>query len=133
MLLLQLAQELDDLRLHREVEGGGGLVEQDELGLERDGPGDGDALALAAGELVREALQDVVGHAGVDQRGLDAVDAVLGAGADVVDDQALLEEAAHAEAGVQRGEGVLEDDLHPRAERAERLAVEAVDARRRRR
>ena len=77
MLVLQLAQELDDLRLHREVEGGGGLVEQDELGLERDGAGDGEALALAAGEFVREALQDVVGHAGVDERRLDAGDAVL--------------------------------------------------------
>ena len=55
LLVLQLAQELDDLRLHREVERRRRLVEQDEFGLERDGAGDGDALALAAGELVRES------------------------------------------------------------------------------
>ena len=33
------------------VEGGGGLVEEHQLGLHRQRPGDGDALLLAAGEL----------------------------------------------------------------------------------
>ena len=54
--LLQVAQQLDDLRLHGHVEGRGRLVEHDELRLERHGAGDGDALALAAGEFVRVAV-----------------------------------------------------------------------------
>ena len=33
------------------VEGGSGFVEEEDLGIGEDGPGDGDALALAAGEL----------------------------------------------------------------------------------
>src|SRR5262249_44883081 len=37
------------------VEGGKGLVEEKDVGLEDDGAGEGDALALAAGELVRSA------------------------------------------------------------------------------
>ena len=64
-LVLQLAQQLDDLGLHRQVERRGRLVEEDELGLERDGAGDGEALPLPAGEFVREAVEDGVGHAGI--------------------------------------------------------------------
>lgn len=35
-----------------DVEGGDGFVGEDEFGLRGEGAGDGDALALAAGELV---------------------------------------------------------------------------------
>jgi hypothetical protein len=53
---LQVLEQVDDLRLDRDVEGRDGLVADDELGPQGQGPGDADALALAAGELVREAL-----------------------------------------------------------------------------
>ena len=53
---LQLAQEIDDLRLHRHVERRGRLIENQEFRLEHERPGDGDALALAARELVRVAV-----------------------------------------------------------------------------
>ena len=43
----------DDLRLHRDVERGGRLVGDDELGLRRQREREHDALAHAAGELVR--------------------------------------------------------------------------------
>ena len=52
---LQVAQEVDDLALHRKVERRGRLVEQDEFRIEHQRAGDGDALALAAGEFVRES------------------------------------------------------------------------------
>jgi hypothetical protein len=55
--LLQVAQQVDDLRLHRHVERAGRLVEHDEPRLQHQRPGDGDALALAAGELVRIAVR----------------------------------------------------------------------------
>ena len=54
--LLQVAQQVDDLRLHRHVERRGRLVEHDEARLQHHGAGDGDALALAAGEFVRVAV-----------------------------------------------------------------------------
>ncbi|GJC96126.1 hypothetical protein ColKHC_04952 [Colletotrichum higginsianum] len=63
---------LDDL-LAADVDGAGGLVEDDDLGLPDDAPGDGDALPLAARELgaavadgrvvaVREAVDELVGE-----------------------------------------------------------------------
>ena len=49
-------EQVEDLRLDRDVERGDGLVGDDELRLQRERAGDPDALALAAGELVRVAV-----------------------------------------------------------------------------
>ena len=49
----EVSQQGEDLRLDGDVEGGGGLVGDEQAGLVDDGHGDEDALALAAGELVR--------------------------------------------------------------------------------
>ena len=54
---LQLDEQLEDLGLHGDVERRDRLVADDELGLDRQRAGDGDALALAAGQLGRLALQ----------------------------------------------------------------------------
>ena len=54
---LQVEQQVDDLGLDGDVQGGHRLVADNELGLECDGPGDADALALAAGEFVGEAIR----------------------------------------------------------------------------
>src|ERR1700722_11907756 len=48
----QVGEKIEDLRLHRNVERGGRLVEHNHIRLRRQGAGYGDALALAAGELV---------------------------------------------------------------------------------
>src|SRR5208282_4384262 len=56
-LLLQITQQVDDLRLYRYVECGNRLVADDEAGVERQCPGDADALALSAGEFVRIAIE----------------------------------------------------------------------------
>ena len=58
--LLQLHEQVDDLRLDRDVERRHRLVADEQARLERQRAGDADALALAAGELVRVAL----GHVG---------------------------------------------------------------------
>ena len=55
-LLLEVLEQVDDLGLDRHVEGRDRLVGHDQLGLERERAGDADALALAAGELVRVAV-----------------------------------------------------------------------------
>ena len=51
--VLQVAHQVQDLRLDRDVERGGRLVADDELGVGGERARDGDALALAARELVR--------------------------------------------------------------------------------
>ena len=53
---LQLAQQVQHLRLDRHVQRGHGLVGDQQLRAERQGAGDADPLALAAGELVRVAV-----------------------------------------------------------------------------
>ena len=68
---LQALEQVEDLRLHRDVERGDGLVADDQLRLERERARDADPLALAAGELVRVAV-DVLG------READAVRAARG-------------------------------------------------------
>ena len=55
-LLLEVFEQVDDLGLHRHVEGGHRLVAHDQLRLEGERPGDADPLALAARELVGEAV-----------------------------------------------------------------------------
>ena len=51
-LVLQVHQQVNDLRLDRHVERRHRLVADDELWIERERARDTDALALAAGELV---------------------------------------------------------------------------------
>ena len=53
-LLGEPLQQLEDLRLDGDVERGGRLVGDDEVGLRHQRHGDHQALALAAGELVRQ-------------------------------------------------------------------------------
>ena len=55
-LVLQVVEQVDDLGLDRDIEGGDRLVGDDQLRVRRQGPGDPDPLALAAGELVRVAV-----------------------------------------------------------------------------
>ena len=56
MVALQVRQQVEDLGLDRDVQRRCGLVANQQFGFDREGAGDGDALALAAGELVRIAL-----------------------------------------------------------------------------
>ena len=58
-LVLEVVEEVDDLRLDRHVERGDGLVCDDQLRVESERARDADALALPARELVRIAV-DVV-------------------------------------------------------------------------
>ena len=80
---LQRVVQFADLEAHlhaqRRVEVGQRLVEQERLGLAHDGAADGDALALAAGELARLAVE-IVGEVQRRRRLRDLlVDDVLGA------------------------------------------------------
>ena len=67
-LPLQVAQEVDDLPLHGKIERGGRLVQHDEFRIEHQRAGDRDALPLAAGEFVREAVQRVRVEPDIDER-----------------------------------------------------------------
>ena len=55
---LQVADEIEHLALHRDVEGGDGFVGDDEFWFKGEGARDADALALSAGEFVRVTVGD---------------------------------------------------------------------------
>ena len=65
-LVLQVLQQVEDLGLDRDVQRRDRLVADQQVGPQRQRPGDADALALAAGEAVRVALQ--VADVEADQR-----------------------------------------------------------------
>ena len=113
---LQVAQQVEDLRLDRDVERRDRLVGDEQLGVERERARDADALALAARELVRVAVV-VLGvqpdrAPAAPARALRRPALLAGRGS-----RAARRRSADRLAGVQRGVGVLEDDLQLAPER----------------
>lgn len=126
---LQVHEQVEDLALHGQVERGDGLVADDELGLQRQGPGDADALELAARERGRPSIPEagVDAHAGQQViRPASPLAAVVAA----VDDPGLGHEVAGKEARVQGRARVLVDELDVLAHLAQGLAPQRqqVDA-----
>ena len=52
-LFLQIIQQIENLRLDRDIQRRDRLIADDEIGIERQSAGDADALPLAAGKFVR--------------------------------------------------------------------------------
>ena len=128
-IVAQRPEQLQDLRLHRHVEGRHRLVADEQLRIDRQRPGDGDALAFAAGQRVGPA--SLVGRRQADQIEQLAGSAlgVVTAHADVA--QRLGEGVPDALARVERREGVLEHDLDdasgPRIARPDAGAVAVLE------
>ena len=116
-LLLQVHEQVENLGLDGDVEGGDGFVGDDDAGVEHEGAGDGDALALAAGEHVRVAAVLVGAQANLlhDRAGGGVA---FGAVAAAVDDERLFEDGADGFARVERAVGVLEHHLDAEAQAA---------------
>ena len=126
----------EDLAAHRGVEARDRLVGDEQLGLEHHRARDHDALALAAGDLVRVEAEEPLGRAqaGARERGRDEL---LLVALDLLDAQPLGDRLVDRLARVERAGRVLEDHLHLRAGTvgaravvvADRLAAEADLAR----
>ena len=110
-LLLELLHELEDLGLDGHVKGRGGLVGNQDVRLAGKRHGDHDALAHAAGMLVRVLLHALLGLVDAHEaQHLDrAVPRLLLVAVGVQGD-GLDELVADGVGGVQRGHRVLEDD-----------------------
>ena len=123
---LQVLEQVQDLRLHGDVERRDRLVADDQLRVDRERAGDADALALAAGELVREAVV-VLRVETDDLEQLLHAPLDLGVGADAVHLERLADDEADALARVQRSVRILEDHHHLAAHRAHLGARELGD------
>jgi hypothetical protein len=125
-LLLQLDEQVQHLRLDRDVECRDGLVGDDELRLEHERAREPDALALAAAELVRVPVCGLRRHADPLQHLVDDAVAVPARGG-AVDAEALGDQVADLHAWVEGADGVLKDDLHVTAHLLEALRAQADD------
>jgi len=126
---LHVLEQVQDLGLHRHVEGRDGHVADDQARLGGHGPGDRDALALPAGELVRSAVARRVGVDAHRVQQLADAGPPLPVVADLPDAQALGDDVGDLPAGVERGDRVLEDHLEPGPGAPELLTPERGDLR----
>ena len=117
-LALQAAEQVEDLCLDADVERAHRLVEHEQVRLEDEGARDPDPLPLAAAELVRIAAGVVRGKAHQLHDARHPIVPLLCVG-QAVDAQPLADAGADRRPRVERRVRVLEDDLHPAAERLE--------------
>jgi hypothetical protein len=117
VVALQVDQQIDHLRLDGDVKRGDRLVAHDQARAKRERARDADALALAAGELMREILHLVRPQANLPEQLGDARLFCLAAGKPVHAER-LADDVARGHARIERGERVLEHDLHRAAHRA---------------
>jgi hypothetical protein len=122
---LQSQQDRDDAGLDADVEGGGGLVEHDDIGLQHQRPGGGDPLALPARERRGPAGQQVLARVDRRERRAHPLRA-LAAVADPEPVERLAHQALDPSRGVERGERVLVDELEVAADAAQRVGRPAV-------
>src|SRR5437764_2832333 len=111
VVALEVFEKIDYLRLHRNVERRYRLVADDELGLNRECARNTDALALAPGELV-----------GITRRVFRTQPHFLkqlthprvggGSFGELVNGEAFADDRTDGHPRIERGDRVLEDDLH---------------------
>ncbi len=126
---LQIAHDLQDLGLHRDVERGGRLVGDEQVGAAHHRHRDHHALAHAAGKLVR--ILPHAAHSFGDAHQLQHLQRALlrlVAGQALMDEQTLHDLRADRHVRGQRGERVLEDHRDLRAAQpVQRLGTGAQD------
>ena len=121
--LLKVLQEVYDLRLNRNVERRNRFVENEERGLDRKRARDSDPLALAAREFMGMAVEGVR----VETNHLEQMNDSLfffAAARETMYFNTLADDRPHAHPRIQRGVGVLKDELHPAAQGAQLASTE---------
>src|SRR5262249_12577399 len=123
----QIGEQIEDLRLDRDVERGDRLIADDESGIEDEGAGDGDALSLAARKGMRESSELIARQAaflrGVD----DALADLLPRQLRFESDQRLGDDVIDRHARIERRIWVLENHLHVAARLAQLALAELGD------
>jgi len=120
-LALQLRQQRHDLLLRRYIQGTQGLIAYQQLRREDHGARDRDALALAAGELVRVTLAERGLQADALQCRAHRRAASGGGELPGMHAQSLAHDLVHPLAPIEARERILEDDLQLRTQGAQLL------------
>src|SRR5690606_7074282 len=99
-LLLQIHEQVDDLRLDGHIERGNGLIANDELRVDGGRARDADARTLAAGKLVREVIHLRLAKADAGEKFRHSLTPLLGV-ADTMHLQGFADDVAGAHARVE--------------------------------
>ena len=118
----KVVEQVEDLLLDGDIEGGGGFVGDEELRAVDDGHGDHDALAHASGKLVRIAAGTLlrIGDGNV-AHAFDRLAPCFGFRDAVMSEDGFGDLVADAHDGVEGGHGLLEDHGNARAAKLAQL------------
>ena len=117
-------EQVEDLRLHRNVEGARRFVADHQFRVHRQGARNRDPLTLPAGELVRIPQRRLRRQADLPQQLDDPLLALRARPEDVERAHALHQDVVHPHPRVERRVGVLEHDLELGPAPPERLAAQ---------
>jgi hypothetical protein len=109
--ILEIVQEIQDLRLDGYVQGRSRLVAHDHPRLKGESAGDSYSLALATAEFVRISIGRLLPQTASLQKLLDPGSKFL-AFSKPVDEQRFPDQSANPHSGIERTSRILEDDLH---------------------
>ncbi|MCY1421506.1 hypothetical protein D9M71_371640 [compost metagenome] len=121
-----MPQKFHHLALNGPVERRCGLIQQDQCRFQNQCTGNGDALPLPPGKLVRVAVPGIRIQTYLHQCCNDRL-FLLFATADAMDIQAFADDLAHRHARAETAEGVLEDHLHLPAQRPYGALRQAIE------
>ena len=99
------------MRLHGDIQRAGGFIKHDNIGIGRERPGDGDALALPAGEGVRKPVEIFRANAHLQRQILRQLTAHALAAA-FLHPHRLGDDAPDRQSRVERRERILKHHLH---------------------
>ena len=108
---LEVLEQIDDLGLDRHVQGRHRLIADDQIGIQGQGTGHADALALAPGELVGVATHVLLSQPH-DLQQFENPPLTLAPIFHAVDQQGLTDNLRHGLSRIEGRKRILENDLH---------------------
>src|SRR6516164_7152305 len=112
---LQFEQQVQDLRLHRDIKRGDRFIRNHQAGTGRERARNADALALTSAEGMWETVHELRPEPDQPQQFGDA----LAAASDAVDQKRFADIVEQCHARIERAERILEDHLYLAPERLE--------------
>ena len=122
---LKLEEQVEDLRLHRDVERRDRLVADQERGSTRQRAGDADALPLPAARTRAGSGSRIAGSSPTSSSSAPTRAVISWRGTMRWISRPSATAAPIVSRGIERAVRVLEDDLHPPSHRAKRLPVQS--------
>src|SRR5437762_1456324 len=125
-LLLEIGEQVDDLRLNRNVQSGDRFTGHNQFRLQRQRSSDADSLPLPAAELMRIPIH----HRRIQSHRLQQVGNVMFAfrsTRQMMNGERLTDDRANRHSGIQRCIRILKDELHVAAFPPQFLLIEPAD------